>query len=301
MLHWRLIFAAIILAPLVALGVADFKYNFGAPGILLAPVGLAVGLLAVGEILTMLKGKGHDLVTWPVYLGFTLIFVASCAPMGWKLADVEYPADCALGKLGWPLAAAALAVGLIFVGEMMRYEEPGGVIVNVALSMFATLYIGLLLTFVLELRTFDTNARGMSAFVSLLFVTKLSDVGAYFCGKSFGRHKLAPILSPGKTVEGAIGGIVAACLASWIFFQFVAPHFAGADGDSTPIWGALLYGAILALAGMLGDLSESLLKRDMQCKDSSAWLPGLGGVLDILDSVLAAAPPAFVCWVTGIV
>ena len=301
MLRWRLIIAAIILAPLVALIVADFKVNFGAPGILLAPVGLAVGLLAAGEILAMLRGQGHDPVAWPVYLGITLILVAACAPLGWQLAGVEYPPDCPLGKLGWPLAASALAIGLIFVGEMLRYREPGGVIVNVALSMFVTLYIGLLLTFVLELRTFDGNEQGMAAFVSLLFVAKLSDVGAYFCGKSCGRHKLAPRLSPGKTIEGAIGGIAAACFASWVFFQYLAPQIIGPDKAPTPLWGALLYGAIIALAGILGDLSESLLKRDMQCKDSSSWLPGLGGILDILDSVLAAAPPAFVCWAAGIV
>lgn len=301
MLRWRLIFAAIIIAPLVGLVVADFHYNFGAPGILLMPVGLAVGLLAAGEILEMLKGKGHDPVAWPVYLGITLILAAACAPLGWQLAGVEYPADCPLGKLGWPLVAAALAIGLVFVGEMMRYKEPGGVIVNVALGVFTTLYIGLLLAFVAELRFFGSNERGMAALVSLLFVTKLSDTGAYFCGKSFGRHKLAPRLSPGKTIEGAIGGIVAACLASWVFFQFIAPRILGAGSPPSPLWGVLLYGAIIAVAGMLGDLSESLLKRDMQRKDSSSWLPGLGGVLDILDSILAAAPAAFVCWAAGIV
>jgi phosphatidate cytidylyltransferase len=258
-------------------------------------------LLAAGEILAMLKRQGHDPVAWPIYLGITLILVAACAPLGWQLASVEYPPDCPLGELGWPLAASTLAIGLIFVGEMMRYKEPGGVIVNVALSMFATLYIGLLLTFVVELRTFGSNERGMAAFVSLLFVAKLSDVGAYFCGKSFGRHKLAPRLSPGKTIEGAIGGVAAACLASWVFFQYLAPQIIGVDAVPPPWWGVLFYGGIIALAGMLGDLSESLLKRDMECKDSSNWLPGLGGILDILDSVLAAAPPAFVCWSAGIV
>lgn len=300
-LRWRLLFAAIIIAPLVGLVYADFHYNFGAPGILLMPLGLVAGLLAAGEILDMLKGQGHDVVAWPVYTGITLILAAACAPLGWQLMGVEYPADCPLGKLGWPLAAAALSVGLVFVGEMMRYKEPGGVIVNVALGMFATLYIGLLLTFVAELRFFDSNERGMTALVSLLFITKLSDSGAYFVGKGIGRHKLAPRLSPGKTIEGAIGGIVAACLASWIFFQFIAPQILRAGTAPSPLWGVLLYGAIIAVAGMLGDLSESLLKRDMERKDSSRWLPGLGGVLDILDSLLAAAPPAYVCWAAGIV
>jgi phosphatidate cytidylyltransferase len=300
-LRWRLIVAVLIIAPLVALAVVDFRYNFGAPGILLAPVGLAAGLLAAGEILAMLRGKGHDPVTWPIYLGITLIFVAACAPLGWQLAGVEYPANCPLGKLGWPLAAAALAIGLIFVGEMMRYQQPGGVIVHVALSMFTTFYLGLLLTFLVELRMFGTNGRGMAALVSLLFVAKVSDIGAYFCGKSLGRHKLAPRLSPNKTVEGAIGGIAAACFASWVFFQYLAAPLIGAGTVPPPFGGALLYGAIIAVAGIVGDLSESLLKRDMGCKDSSNWLPGLGGVLDILDSVLAAAPPAYICWAAGIV
>lgn len=301
MLRWRLLFAAIIIVPLIGLVYADFNHNFGAPGILLLPLGLVAGLLAAGEILDMFKHKGHDVVAWPVYCGITLILAATSAPLGWQLLGAEYPVDCPLGKLGWPLAAAALSVGLVFIGEMMRYKEPGGVIVNVALGMFATLYIGLLLTFIAELRLLDSNERGMAALVSLIFVTKLSDTGAYFVGKSFGRHKLAPRLSPGKTIEGAIGGITAACLASWVFFHFIAPKILVAGTPPPPLWGVLLYGAIVAVAGMLGDLSESLLKRDMERKDSSSWLPGLGGVLDILDSLLAAAPPAFICWSAGIV
>ena len=73
------------------------------------------------------------------------------------------------------------------------------------------------------------------------------------------------------------------------------------DGLCQPWWGSVLYGLILALAGMLGDLAESLLKRDVGRKDSSRWLPGLGGVLDILDSLLLAAPPAYLCWVAELV
>ena len=208
--------------------------------------------------------------------------------------------NCPLGELGWPLAAGAGAVGLVFVGEMLRYKEPGGVIVNVALGIFAVMYVGLLMTFVAELRMFGDNKTGMAALVSLLFIAKFADTGAYFVGKTFGRHKMAPRLSPGKTIEGAAGGIAVACAASWVYFSFIGPGITGSE-SSPPLWGVLVYGAVIAVAGMVGDLCESLLKRDMQRKDSSSWLPGLGGVLDILDSVLAAAPPAFICWVAGIV
>lgn len=203
MLRWRLLTAAIILGPLVGLVYADFHFNFGAPGLLLMPIGLAAGLLAAGEILEMLKAKGHDVVAWPVYLGTALILAAASAPLGWQVMGVEYPPDCALGKLGWPLVAAGLSIGLVFVGELIRYEQPGGVVVNVALGVFTTLYIGLLLTFVIELRMFESNERGMTALVSLLFVTKLSDTGAYFTGKTFGRHKLAPSTQPRKNHRGS--------------------------------------------------------------------------------------------------
>jgi len=294
-----LISAAAILAPLLALVAADFACNFGAPGIWLAPIGLLCALLAAAEILVMLRANGHHLVAWTVYAGIAAIYLAACAPQAWPLFGLEYPPDCPLGKLGWPLAAATLAVGLAFGGEMLRYREPGGVIVNVSLAALIALYIGLSFAFVAELRFFHSNAWGMVALVSLLVVTKLSDVGAYTFGKCFGRHKLSPRLSPGKTIEGALGGIAVACGASYIFFVFCAPLMVASPPVS---WvGSVLYGLLIALAGIVGDLSESLLKRDLQVKDSSRWLPGLGGVLDILDSVLASAPVAFVCWASGLI
>ena len=301
MLRWRLIFTAIILLPLLALVVVDYQNYFAAPGILLAPVGLIVALLAASEVLAMLRSNGHRPVGWTVYAGVSVIYVAACAPLGWSLLGQEYPPDCPLGKLGWPLVAAALAVGLVFLGEIVRYREPGGVIVNVALAMFAVMYLGLTCSFLAELRFFYDNQWGIAAFVSLLFVTKFSDVGAYTFGKLFGRNKLAPRLSPGKTIEGAVGGIATACLASWVYFQFIVPAMVANAGKPTPLVNSLIFGVLIALAGMLGDLSESLLKRDLGVKDSSSWLRGLGGVLDILDSVLAAAPVAFVCWAAGLV
>jgi phosphatidate cytidylyltransferase len=111
---------------------------------------------------------------------------------------------------------------------------------------------------------------------------------------------MTPLLSPGKTWEGAAGAIVMACAASWLCLGVLTPWLTGHPAQ-TPLWGVIAYGAALALMGMIGDLAESLIKRDMGLKDSSAWLPGLGGVLDIIDSLLVAAPVAYLFWAAGIV
>jgi phosphatidate cytidylyltransferase len=123
-----------------------------------------------------------------------------------------------------------------------------------------------------------------------VLVTKITDTGAYTFGRLFGRTKMAPVLSPGKTVEGAVGGIVTACLTSYLFFQFAVPQII-ADAK-VPWYAPLIYGVVVAVAGMVGDLAESLFKRDMG--------PGLGGILDIIDSILVAGPAAFACWVLGL-
>ena len=151
------------------------------------------------------------------------------------------------------------------------------------------------------LRLHGDNARGMLALVSMLVIVKMADTGAFFVGKNLGRHKMTPILSPGKTWEGAIGGVVVACLVSWAIFHWLGWSLVGPAYRRPAIVATLAYGGTLALAGMLGDLAESLLKRDMERKDSSTWLPGLGGVLDIIDAPLVAGPIAWLWWATGLI
>jgi phosphatidate cytidylyltransferase len=115
-------------------------------------------------------------------------------------------------------------------------------------------------------------------------------------GTLIGRHKLAPKLSPGKTVEGLLGGILFGCLASVLFFGAV-----GGRWNCRPtIAVCILYGLVLSLVGVIGDLAESLLKRHADRKDSSRWLPGLGGVLDILDSLLFTFVVGYLFWVSGL-
>ena len=94
-------------------------------------------------------------------------------------------------------------------------------------------------------------------------------------------------------IEGSAGGLAFACLGSWAAFHLLVPL---GGRPNAPVWGWLAYGLLVGTAGMLGDLAESLLKRDLGRKDSSTWMPGFGGLLDVLDSILLAAPVAYLCW-----
>jgi phosphatidate cytidylyltransferase len=123
----------------------------------------------------------------------------------------------------------------------------------------------------------------------LLVVTKITDVGAYFAGSLWGRRKLAPAISPKKTIEGAIFGLACAMAASLAFS--LLGNYAGPFRLRTLEW--LFLGGLLGAVGQFGDLSESLLKRDANKKDSNA-LPGVGGVLDLVDSILFNAPIIYI-------
>ncbi len=307
MLRWRLLSSAILIPSLLLIIWLDLLCGreLGITGLIVAPIIVVFAVLAVGELLGLFAAQKLKPLRSTVYLGTALVVLAACVPLLWK----NYPIDCPLGKLGWPLSAMALCVGLAFLGEMRRYKEPGGVIVNVALSVFAIAYVGLLLSFLCLLRGLESglekglknNEWGMIALLAPIIIVKVSDSGAYTVGRLFGKHKLAPRLSPGKTIEGAVGAIVTGCLASWLVFQYLAPALMSSSVVSTPWWASLLFGLIVTIAGILGDLAESLIKRDMDRKDSSTWIPGLGGVLDILDSILFAAPAAYACFAVGLV
>jgi phosphatidate cytidylyltransferase len=299
LLRWRLISAAVILTILLTLVWLDYQGNVA--GAWLLPVLLAVSLLATEEVLSLLRAKGHRPIGWLVYAGNVLMPLAAALPIILEIAGQPFPADSPLGPFGWPLVVLALAAGAVFIGEMARFHRPGTAIVDAALAIFSLVYIGLLTSFWALLRLFHSNEAGLTALLSMLVIVKMADVGAYAFGKNFGRTKMMPILSPRKTWEGAIGGIATACLTSWAFFAYLAPALGGSPYPPPGILPTLIYGLLLALAGTVGDLAESLLKRDMERKDSSSWLPGLGGVLDIIDAVLIAAPVAWLCWVFGLV
>lgn len=303
MLRWRLASSTVIIGVLVGLLWLDLYRvpPLAVTGGWLIPLGVLVTALIATETLDLFRSA--DLHPHPagVVGGAIAVYLASCVPVIWQLAGARYPPDCPLGILGWPLAAYALAVAALFVIELRRYRKPGNATINVALATLAVTHSGLLMSFLVALRLQHGHRWGMAALLSLIVVVKFSDCGAYAIGRTMGRHKLAPVLSPGKTVEGAVGGVLVGCLVSLFYFRFLVPWLVGEKVASASWIGSITFGLIVGVAGIVGDLSESLIKRDVARKDSSVWLPGLGGVLDTVDSVLMAAVPAYLCWVAGLV
>lgn len=299
MLRWRLLAAAFILLPLFGLLYADYYHHGGSPGIWLLPIGALIVVGATSEFVEMLRDHDPGPHPWAAHLGSFTVFAAASVPVVWNWLGT-YPPSCPIGELGWIVLAFAAAVMAVFVAEMRVYQAPGHSVTRIALTIAIIAYAGLLASFLVLLRGWHNNRIGMAALASMILVTKMSDTGAYFTGKLIGRHKLIPRISPGKTIEGTIGGFVAAIASAGLFFVTIGPRLFEELDQPLAVWQWSLYGALVAAAGMIGDLAESLIKRDLGRKDSSSWLPGLGGVLDIVDSLLFAAPVAYVCWVTGL-
>ena len=131
------------------------------------------------------------------------------------------------------------------------------------------------------------NDGGQWWVLSFIVVVVLVDVGAYATGLNFGKHPMAPTISPKKTWEGLAGAVAAALVGGVLLAIFALDQ---------PWWFGLIFGAVIAATATAGDLSESLLKRDIGIKDMSSWLPGHGGFLDRLDSILPSAAAAYVLW-----
>lgn len=293
MLRWRLLLGAVFIAALIGLFTLDYQAPF--PGVVLFPLALLLSWLAAGEILWLLAAR--DLRPRPgvVRWGATAVVAANI----FAAIDPTTP----LASLGWPAVAFALALLAAFLGEMHRYERPGEVMERLGLTVLGLAYVGLLLSFVAQMRLLGPEGGrlgswGVAALASLVITVKMCDIGAYTFGRLFGRHKMSPVLSPGKTWEGAVGGIAFACLGSWVSLALLAPAL---GVEPRFAWSFLPYGVLVGTSGILGDLAESLIKRDVGRKDSSAWMPGFGGVLDLLDSVLFASPVAYLLWKLGLI
>ena len=258
---------------IVALGLSIyFSYNalFKPLFILIA---LAIITQALSEYYHLARNKGFQ-PSEPTGIGVSAAYLLALT------TTFYYPAWESLPSI--ILLFSAVVIFLAF------FKQQASALGNVAFTLFGVIYLTLPVGFALQINYFfqDTSLEdGRIWLTYVLLVTKITDIGAYFCGKGFGKAKLAPSISPKKTMEGAIGGLAAAVIASGLFALFIS-HFTRFElSFFQSIWLAL----ILSVLAQLGDLSESLLKRDAGVKDSS-HLPGFGGMLDILDSLIFTLP-----------
>ena len=181
-----------------------------------------------------------------------------------------------------------LSLLLFFFSFFNKQSDP---LINIAITLFGLAYLTIPLSFGLKINFFNfghTYEDGRIWFAYAFVVTKMTDTGAYFFGKTFGKHKLIPHISPKKTVEGAIGGTIAAIISSLLFY-FYFREDNGPQLFTISAWQSVWMAFAISLLAQFGDLAESILKRDAGVKDSS-HLPGLGGLLDIADSLIFTLP-----------
>jgi phosphatidate cytidylyltransferase len=233
---------------------------------------------AVLELSKLAELKGLKLFV-PVSIIGSILFATSWY---WSQLIYNFQSSIAFPLLAVFVLLAILLYQVIFYGT-------SSVLANCGANCFSICYLGLLIGFVLGIRT----DFGLWQTLMFVFVVKFADIGAYAIGSLFGRHKFSPTISPSKTWEGMAGAIAAAVI--------VAVAFA-VSCDIMALWLAVIFGICFAFIGQFGDLVESMLKRDSAQKDSASIVPDFGGILDIIDSPLLAAPFAylfFMCVVRG--
>lgn len=183
----------------------------------------------------------------------------------------------------WELLFIVVGFLLILLMQFSRQDNRNAIL-GLSTTLFGVLYVAWFFSFLVKIRLMLPGIEGIKLVGFILLVTKSGDMGAYVIGSKFGRHVLLPKVSPNKTVEGSLGAIVTSSLVAVAFRSFLPAEI------NFPLWQIAMMGAFFGGLGQLGDLSESLIKRDCGVKDSGKLLPGLGGILDMIDSLLFAVP-----------
>lgn len=254
-----------------------FGLIFAGGWIFVAALG-AVSALGAWELFRMARAGGSE------PLDTAGIVLAACIPL---LVHASYLGVYRVTVTAIVMIFLALVASVIWVRGVSRRP-----LVSVSVTVAGIIYPALV-TYMYPLRYHDYVVGALAGTILVMFpvaVTWATDTGAYAFGRMFGRHKLIPSVSPSKTIEGAVGGLVVAVLSTWAYLQFMMKPLA--QLSMMPI-GIIVFAIVVGVVGQIGDLAESLLKRDAGVKDSSKLLPGHGGFLDRFDSLLFVLPVAY--------
>ena len=286
----RLLFGAFLVLMVGALVVFDVL-TAGRWGIL--ALGLAAVLLGSREFTRLARVHAARVRLAPmIAVSLALVAEAHLHPGG-ALAALLPAAAARLAPV--PLVPLLLGAGLLWtvLSQMASRQPTERFFANVGGSLFGMIYLGLCFNLLERLAILGDAAhpeRGLQLVACFLVAVKCGDIAAFFGGTNFGRHKMCPGISPGKTWEGFAcsfaGSIGGTLLISWLFALSGAPTFAG-------WWQPVVWGVVLGPLGAAGDLAESCMKREAAMKDSGRGAPGFGGYLDLLDAIILAAPVAY--------
>ena len=227
-----------------------------------------IAVLAMYEFLALGKAKGYDVPT-VLCIAIMLIIIAA-----FIIDDLSV-------ELGMFAALLIIPASYVVTKKSLENSLPSS-----AIAVLATTYVGMLSGSLIRLH--NDFPEGNKLVFFLLLVVWLGDTGAYYVGKQFGKHKLSPRISPKKTIEGMIGGISASIITAAVIHYTFFPMF--------PLMHAVIAGVLLSIAGVIGDLAESIWKRSAAVKDSGTLIPGHGGFLDRFDSILFTAPILYCYW-----
>jgi phosphatidate cytidylyltransferase len=271
-------------------------------GVVAAPIALAI-LFVGGAPLAALLAVASAIGAWELYrmarvAGYTPLSDLGCAMAG--LIPLGVHARY-LGILEPRLVYLAMALLVLLSVVIWARGTAGKPLGAAAVTALGALYTGGLLSFGYAIRYHDYAAGGthigsipLAAGGVLLglpvVLTWATDTGAFFVGRTIGGRKLIPAVSPGKTVSGAIGGVATSVLVTWLYVTYALKPAAQL---ALTLSGIVIFGVVISVAAQLGDLVESLLKREAGVKDSSKLLPGHGGVMDRLDSLFFVLPTAY--------
>lgn len=251
-----------------------------APAAVVGMVILGLSVLAILEMVELMKAAGYPALKW-TSLGVTLLWMLGA----WFTGN---------GTVGWEelrLVMPVISVWVVFLGCLFRKDQSRS-LAKVTGSFTSIAYVAGLLQFVLMILFMGKGETdGRSLILYGILVIKSTDMGAYFVGSAIGKHKMIPAISPAKTWEGVIGGVLVAVAVSALLMKLYAYEM---SGYSFSWLDGLVLGFLMAVFGIVGDLVESMMKRAAGIKDSGTWLKGMGGILDVLDSLLFALPVLYI-------